>query len=296
MKRYSGILAASCSYILWGILPIYWKALKAVPAYEILCHRMFWSLLVTLGLIILLGRRREFFAVIANKTHLLTYSATSLLLAVNWLIYIWAVNIGYILEASLGYFINPLFNVLFGVIFFKEKLRAGQLLALFLVVLGVGYLTVYYGRFPWIALSLASTFAVYGLLHKKASLPALDGLCLETLVFFLPAGGFLLYTEVIGKGAFLHGSMSQTLLLAGSGVITSLPLVMFGFAAHKIPLSMLGLLQYMAPTINLFIGLFLYHEEFPQTRMIGFAIIWTALLLYIIETMLMKVRARRAVL
>lgn len=296
MKRSSGIIAASCSYILWGILPIYWKALKAVPALEILCHRMFWSLLMTFALIVLLRRQGEFRAALSNRVHLLTYSLTALLLAVNWLIYIWAVNIGFILEASLGYFINPLITVLFGVFFFKEKMRVGQWLALVLVCIGVGYLTFYYGRFPWIALSLASTFAVYGLLHKKASLPALDGLCLETLVFFIPAGGYLLYGYSNGSGAFLHGGLSQNILLIGTGLITSLPLVLFGFAAHKIPLSTLGLLQYSAPTINLFIGIFMYHEDFPQSRMIGFVIIWSALILYLGEGLLVRNRARRAVL
>ncbi len=296
MKGSSGILAASCSYILWGILPIYWKALKAVPALEILCHRMFWSLLMTFALIVLLRRRGEFLAAITNRSHLRTYSLAALLLAVNWLIYIWAVNDGFILEASLGYFINPLITVLFGVFFFQEKMRIGQWLALVLVCLGVGYLTFYYGRFPWIALALASTFAVYGLLHKKASLPALDGLCLETLVFAIPAGGYLLYLNATASGAFLHGGLGQNLLLIGTGLITSLPLLLFGFAARKIPLSTLGLLQYSAPTINLIIGIFMYHEEFPQSRMIGFAIIWCALFLYLAEGLLVRNRARRATL
>lgn len=296
MKRYSGILAATGAYVVWGVLPIYWKQLKTVPALEILCHRMSWSLLFTLGLVLVLGRGREFFSAATNPVHLRMYATTALLLAVNWLIYIWAVNIGYILEASLGYFINPLISVLFGVIFFRERLRPIQVLALVLVVCGVIYLTVFYGRFPWIALVLSTTFAVYGLLHKKAALPALDGLCLETLVFFLPAAGYLLHSHLTGAGAFLHTGTSQSVLLAATGLITSLPLMMFGFAAHKIPLSQLGLLQYTAPTINLFIGIYLYHEDFPASRMIGFMLIWSALVLYVAESMLMRVRARRAVL
>lgn len=296
MNRYSGALAASGAYVVWGVLPIYWKALQVVPAYEILCHRMAWSLLFTMGLLFVLRRHRSFIVAARNPTHLLSFTVTALLLAVNWLIYIWAVNAGYILEASLGYFINPLITVFFGVIFFKEKLRGGQCLALLLVLAGVLYLTVYYGRFPWIALVLAATFASYGLLHKKTSLAALDGLCLETLILFIPAVIFLLYTEAAGDGSFAHAGMANSLLLAGTGLVTSLPLLLFGYAAHKIPLSLLGLLQYMAPTINLLLGIFLYNEEFPQTRMIGFVLIWSALFFYLLEGFLVMVRHKKAVL
>jgi chloramphenicol-sensitive protein RarD len=296
MNRSSGMLAATCAYVLWGVLPIYWKLLQTVPALEILCHRMVWSLIFTLGLVLALGRGRALLAAATNPVHLRLYASSSLLLAVNWLIYIWAVNIGFILEASLGYFINPLISVLFGVIFFRERLRLGQVLALVLVVGGVVWLTIFYGRFPWIALVLSTSFAVYGLLHKKAELPALDGLCLETLIFFLPAAGFLLQAHLSGSGAFLHAGMGQSLLLAAAGLITSVPLLLFGFAAHSIPLSLLGLLQYTAPTINLLIGIFLYHEDFPASRMIGFTLIWGALLLYVGEGVLKRLRARWAVL
>jgi chloramphenicol-sensitive protein RarD len=187
MDRYSGIIAASFAYIIWGVLPIYWKALQTVPALEILCHRMTWSLFVTLGIILFARRTAEFRHALANRRNLGIFGASALLLAVNWLIYIWAVNAGYILEASLGYFINPLISVVFGVFFFKERLRSGQIAALVLVVAGVLYLTVYYGRFPWIALSLSVTFAIYGLLHKISSLPSMDALGIEVLLFFLPA-------------------------------------------------------------------------------------------------------------
>lgn len=296
MARYSGIIAASCAYIIWGVLPIYWKALQTVPALEILCHRMTWSLFVTLGIILFARRTAAFRQALADRRNLGIFGASALLLAVNWLIYIWAVNAGYILEASLGYFINPLISVVFGVFFFKERLRPGQIAALVLVVTGVLYLTVYYGRFPWIALSLSVTFAIYGLLHKMSSLPSMDALGIEVLLFFLPAAAYLVIVESAGGGAFLGGTTTTALLLVGAGVVTTLPLLLFGFATHKIPLSTLGLLQYMAPTINFFIGILLYHEEFPWQRMIGFSIIWTALALYLAEGTIRRVRVRRAVL
>ncbi len=296
MVRYSGIIAASCAYIIWGILPIYWKALQTVPALEILCHRMSWSLFVTLAIIAFARRTAAFRQAVANRDNLRIFGTSAALLAVNWLIYIWAINAGFILEASLGYFINPLISVLFGVFFFKERLRPGQIVALFLVLAGVLYLTLYYGRFPWIALSLSSTFAVYGLLHKKSSLSSMDALGIEVLLFFLPAAGYLVFVENAGHGAFLGGTTINAVLLVGAGVVTTFPLLLFGFAAHKIPLSTLGLLQYMAPTINFFIGIFLYHEEFPLERMIGFCIIWAALALYLAEGAIRKVRQRQAVL
>ncbi len=296
MGRYSGMLAALSAFIIWGVLPIYWKALKAAPPLEILCHRMSWSLIVTLGLILATRRFQEFRVVAANRGNLLIFGSSAFLLALNWLIYIWAVNAGFIVEASLGYFINPLISVVMGVIFFKERLRPGQCAALFLVVAGVVYLTVFYGRFPWIALSLAASFATYGLLHKKSSVSSIDALGLEILIFFIPAAGYLFYLEGSGGGYFIHGGLLPSLLLVGTGIITSFPLLLFGYATHKIPLSTLGLLQYTAPSINFFIGIFLYHEDFPRERMIGFLIIWTALLLYLLEGAICKLRQKRAVL
>ncbi len=295
-EKHRGVAAASAAYILWGILPIYWKLLQGVPAYEILCHRMFWSLVVTFVLILFLGRQQSLRRVLKEKKTVLVFTLIASLLAVNWLIYIWAVNSGHIIEASLGYFINPLINVFFGMVFFKERLRPVQWLALVLVVCGVFYLTFYYGHFPWIALVLAVTFATYGLLHKKVALAPLDGLCLESLVLFLPAFAFLCYLEIRGSGSFLHGDTTRSLLLFGTGIITAVPLLFFGYAANKIPLSTLGLLQYMAPTINLLIGLFIYNESFPRERMVGFTLIWVALLLYIVENLVRRVRFEKNVL
>ncbi len=298
MKKYSGVLAAAGAYILWGLLPAYWKLLSGVPAYEILSHRMLWSLLLTLGIIFLLGRKEIFFRAARERKNLVTFSITALLLAINWLLYIWAVNAGFIVEASLGYFINPLINVLFGMVFFRERLRALQWVAIAFAVLGVLYLTIYYGRFPWIAMVLAVTFAIYGLLHKQNPLGALDGLCLETAVFFVPSVVLLLgleYVQVQG-GSFGHIGLYGSLLLAGAGIITTIPLLLFGYAAHKIPLSTLGLLQYMAPSINLVLGVFVYGEDFSRQRMFGFLLIWVGLALYLAENMLCRLRAQRSTL
>jgi len=290
MQNSIGIAAAVGAYVLWGILPIFWKSLHAVPAQEILLHRMVWSLFFTLGLILLMGRLRSLAAIIRNRRSLLLFSMAALLLSGNWLLYIWAVNAGYVIEASLGYFINPLVSVLLGVIFLTERLRPGQIGALVIALLGVMYLTFYYGQFPWIALSLACSFGLYGFLHKKVSAPAIEGLCLETMVLFVPAAVVLLVWEVDGRGAFGHGDLLQTSLLLGTGLITSWPLLLFGFAAQRISLTHLGLLQYIAPTINLLLGIFLYHEPFPPERMAGFGLIWSALFIYMAEGAMLRRR------
>ena len=298
MKKYSGVLAAAGAYILWGVLPAYWKLLSGVPAYEILSHRMVWSLLLTLGVIVLLGRKEIFLRAARERKNLITFSTTALLLAINWLLYIWAVNAGFIVEASLGYFINPLINVLFGMVFFRERLRTLQWAAIVFAVLGVLYLTFYYGQFPWIAMVLAVTFAIYGLLHKQNPLGPLDGLCLETAIFFVPSVICLLgleYVQVQG-GSFGHIGLSGSLLLAGAGIITTIPLLLFGYAAQKIPLSTLGILQYLAPSINLVLGIFVYGEDFSRQRMVGFLLIWMGLALYVAENMFCRFRAQRSTL
>jgi chloramphenicol-sensitive protein RarD len=296
MTNIHGLLAAAGAFILWGVLPAYWKLLQQVPAYEILCHRMAWSLVLTLGLVFLTGRRAVFRQALRERKNIITFTATGLLLAVNWLLYIWAVNAGFIIEASLGYFINPLINVFFGMIFFKEKMRPVQWLALLLAFLGVLYLTIYYGQFPWIALVLATSFAIYGLLHKQNNLGALDALCLETGILFLPAAAVLIGLAFTGSGSFGKIEVSGSLLLVGTGVITTVPLLLFGYAAHKIPLSTLGLMQYLAPTINLMLGIFIYGEEFPTTRMIGFMLIWGALAIFMADNLLRRLRNKKRVL
>ncbi|WP_205747198.1 EamA family transporter RarD [Desulfopila sp. IMCC35006] len=296
MINFAGLMAAAGAFIIWGVLPAYWKLLQQVPAYEILCHRMSWSLVLTLGLVFLTGRRAIFRQALKDRQNLITFTTTGLLLALNWLLYIWAVNAGFIVEASLGYFINPLINVFFGMIFFQEKMRPIQWFALLLAGLGVLYLTFYYGRFPWIALVLAVSFGLYGLLHKKNSLGALDALCLETGVLFLPAAAVLIGLAWKGGGSFGRIDLSGTLLLVGTGFITTVPLLLFGYAAQKIPLSTLGLMQYLAPSINLLLGIYIYGEEFPPARMVGFMLIWSALVIFMAENLLRHFRNKKKVL
>ena len=293
MSYNPGIVAATSAFLMWGLLPIYWKQLVTVPAYEILGHRMAWSLVVTLGLLAFMGKLGDLRALFRQGRQCRYFFLTSSILAVNWFIYIWAVNAGYIIEASLGYFINPLVTVCFGVKFLKEKMRGLQWVSVFLAFLGVCYLTWLYGEFPWVAITLASTFACYGLLRKVATVPALEGLCLETSMLFIPALAFLVFLEINGTGAFLHGSISESLYLIGTGIATTAPLLCFCYAARKIPLYVVGLLQYLAPTISLVVGIFLYNESFPFERLIGFAIIWLALCIFIVEGLSRQLRMRR---
>ncbi|MDR3088684.1 MAG: EamA family transporter RarD [Desulfobulbaceae bacterium] len=292
----AGIFSALAAYLMWGFLPIYWKSVQAAPATEILCHRICWSLVICLLLLAPLRQTREALTVMRDRRRLALYIATSLLLTSNWLLYIWVVNAGYILEGSLAYFINPLISVCFGVIFFRERLRPVQVAALVLVVVGIVYLTVFYGQFPWIALLLATSFGVYGLLHKKATEPVLTGALIETIVVFPPALIALIWLFARGQGEFVYAGWRTSLLLAGAGLVTLLPLLLFNFATQRIPLSLVGLLQYLSPTINLLIGLFVYHEQFPRDRMLGFSLIWLALLLYLAESGLRRLRQKAAAL
>jgi chloramphenicol-sensitive protein RarD len=287
-----GIVVGIAAYTLWGLFPIYWRLLEQDPAVEILAHRMVWSLLFMLGILVLQGQLSRLKEALKNRRILPIYALAALLLSLNWYTYIWAVNAGYVVEASLGYFINPLVNFLLGVIFFREKLRVGQLAAVLLAVLGVVYLTFNYGSLPWIALVLAFSFGMYGLIKKAAPLESMHGFSLETTVMFLPALCFLLYRQSTGMAAFVNQGALVTLLLILAGPVTSIPLLMFGYSARKIPLSMLGFIQYITPTLQLLIGVFLYLEPFPVNRLIGFGVIWLALLVYSLEGLLFTRRLK----
>lgn len=279
MKK--GILAAFAAYGLWGILPIYWKTLGMVSASEILVHRMIWSLLFV-SVLLWVGKKWPALRPrLRDKRTLGIYFAAGILLSVNWFVYIWGVNAGFIVETSLGYFINPLVNVVLGVIFFGERMRRGQWVAIGLATAGVLYLTYSYGRLPWIALTLAFSFGFYGLLKKKAPLPAQEGLFLETALLFLPALGYLLFLEVNTTAVFgPTAPLYVNLLLMMTGVATAVPLLFFAAAAQRIPLSLLGLIQYTAPTLQFLIGVLIYLEPFSQQQFIGFSFIWIALAIY----------------
>ncbi len=281
-----GILNGIAAYALWGLFPIYWKYLHQVPALQIIGHRIGWSFLLLIVVILLTKQWREFrLAALTSKT-IGIYSIAAILLSFNWLIYVWGVNAGFIVETSLGYFINPLFSVLLGVLFLRERLRPAQWIPIGLAAAGVIYLTLTYGRPPWIALSLAFTFGLYGLVKKLSPLGSLYGLTLETAIVFPIALVYLAFVEFTGTGSFLHEGARTDVLLIGTGIVTSVPLLMFASAARQIPLTMIGVLQYIAPTLQFLIGVFVYHELFNQSRMIGFSLVWLALLIFWLENYL----------
>ena len=283
MKK--GILYGVAAYALWGFFPIYWKLLHHVPALQLLGHRILWSFLLLCGVIFISKQWNAFRATLHART-VGIYLIAAILIGINWLTYVWAVNAGFIVETSLGYFINPLLSVLMGVVFFHERLRLGQWIPVILAALGVAYLTLAYGQLPWIALLLAFSFGFYGLVKKLAPLGSLYGLTLETGILFLPALVYLGVVERNNTAAFLHAGLSSDLLMIGAGLVTTVPLLMFASAAKQIPLSMIGVLQYLAPTIQFLIGIFLYKEAFDHSRLIGFSIVWLALIIFWVENYL----------
>ncbi|MBY4675476.1 EamA family transporter RarD [Marinobacterium arenosum] len=288
-----GILSALAAFTLWGFLPLYWKALDAVPADQILTHRMVWSMLLLSLLLLCLRRWRWLGTALRSPGTLLNSLGCALLLALNWLTYIWSVNNGYIVEASLGYYINPLVSVLLGVLFLQERLRPIQWLSIALASCGVLYLTLSYGQLPWIALTLALTFGFYGLLRKKASLPSLEGQALETAMLFLPALGYILWLGSRGDGSFGQFELQQDLLLIGTGAATAVPLILFAYGAQRISLATLGILQYLAPSIQLLIGIWVYAEPFEGERAMAFMMIWSALAIYTCESLYSLRRRKR---
>ena len=285
-----GMLYGIGAYLMWGFFPLYFKALQSVPPLEIMFHRVVWCLLFLMG-VILVRKEWPILKLELRKPRVLPiYTLAAVLLATNWLVYIFGVNSGQVIETSLGYFINPLFSVALGVIFLREKLRPLQWLPIGIAAAGVIYLTIQYNTLPWIALALAFTFGLYGLLKKIAPLGALHGLSLETAILFLPALGYLLFVESQGTAAFGHVSWTVTLLLALVGVVTAIPLLLFAAAARAIPLYMIGILQFIAPTGQFLLGVLVFGEAFTPTRVIGFTIIWMAVLLYSVESFLVHRR------
>lgn len=288
-----GILYAIGAYTTWGLFPAYWRLLQHVPALQLLSHRIIWSFLLLLAVIFVTKQWKAFRAALSGRI-LFIYFFAAILIGINWLTYVWAVNAGFIIESSLGYFINPLFNVLLGVIFLRERLRAFQWVPVVMAAAGVTYLAVAYGRLPWIALTLAVSFGLYGLVKKVAPLGSLFGLSLETGILLLPALGWLVYSDRIGQGAFLHAGTGSDLLLVGAGAVTTVPLLMFASAAQRIPLSLMGIVQYITPTMQFLLGVLAYKEPFTHTQLIGFGIVWTALVLFWVESFF-AARRRKAV-
>ena len=287
-ERRNGMLQALGSYVIWGLLPIYWKLIHSVSALEILSHRIIWSCM-TLAVIIL-GKKewRKFIEIVWQARVLKVMSVTTLLLGANWLIYIWAVNNNFVIETSLGYFINPLISVLMGVVLLRERLRVGQWIAIASAATGVLYLTFSYGRPPIISLSLAITWALYGLIKKKAPLGSLYGLSMETALLLLPAAFYLGFLEAGAQASFLNTSIRQNALLVGTGLVTTIPLLLFASAVRRIPLSLIGILQYLAPSIQFLLGRFVFKENFSTAQFIGFAFVWFALIIFVTENLLQR--------
>ncbi len=279
-----GILAAGTAFTLWGVFPLYLRLMKQVPSLEILSHRVLWSVVLLMGLLTIRRQWDWLASVRARPRIVLTFVASALMLATNWVVYIWSVNNDHIIDASLGYFITPLFNVLFG-IGLGERLRLTQWLAVALAACGVVWLTVSAGQLPWIGLVIAVTFSLYGLLRKTAALGALEGLSIETLVL-LPAASLFLLLPNAGSSHAFGSDVTLTLLLISAGPVTAVPLLMFAYGARRIPLSLMGLLQYIGPSIQLLLGVWMYHEPFTDDKLICFALIWLGLALYSGEALL----------
>ena len=285
-----GIAAGVGAYTLWGFFPIFFHALRFISPFQVTAHRIVWSFMFLILVVAVRGELRLLKSAISRRI-LLMYLAAGVLLSVNWLAFVWGVGAGYVVETSLGYFINPLVSVVLGVVFLHEKLRPAQWVPVIMATAGVAYLAISHGSLPWLALVLAFTFGLYGLMKKIAPLGSLHGLTLETGTIFGAALAFLVFEQVIGAGSFVQAGLLSTLLLALVGVVTAIPLLLFATGAKSVPLSTLGLLQYISPTIQFLIGVFLFGEPFAPEQVVGFGIIWAALLIFSAESWLARRRS-----
>ena len=295
-----GVWIAVAAYVAWGLMPLYWHLLKVVPAMQIIAHRVLWSAVLVCGWLAFKygpGWLRETLALPRAAPML---ALTGVLIAFNWGLYIWAVNAGHVVETALGYFINPLFNVVLAVVVLRERLNRVQWIAIAIASAGVLWLTFNYGSFPWIAIALAVSFAAYGLVRKLIGVPPVRGLGVESLYLLVPALAFLAWaaatgqSHVTGDGESAAWGVGVVALLMFGGVLTALPLIGFAAAVQRIPYSLVGLLQYIAPTLQLVCGVLVFNEPFGSERMIGFAFIWAALALYAADGLLRARRSRLA--
>jgi len=284
----SGIIYAALAFFCWGLFPIYFHALGEVPPLQILAHRMLWSLAFLL-ILLLLRRDWKWLKVVRQPRVFFSFVLSALLLSANWLVYIWSVMNHHVIEASLGYFINPLVNIVLGYLILKERMRPLQWAAIGVAALGVAWLTWQAGTVPWIALFLALSFGGYGLLRKTAALGPLEGLSFETIVLFPLAAGYVIWLTVHGQNVFINTASDTTRwLLIMAGPLTAIPLLLFATGARKIPLSILGLLQYLSPTLQFLLGVWLFKEAFSADRLVGFVLIWSALALFAGEGLLRR--------
>jgi len=288
-----GLWVAAASFVLWGLMPLYWHLLKAVPSLQIVFHRIVWSTVLVIGWLCW-KQGLQWWRQAVAKPHVAWMLAISgTLIAFNWGLYIWAVNAGHVVETSLGYFINPLLNVVLGVLLLRERLTTAQWVAVSIAAVGVLWLTFNYGSFPWIALALAASFGLYGLIRKVAAVDSIPGLGIESAYLFLPALAMLLWAETHGQGGFVGGwGLGLDALLVIGGALTALPLVGFAYAVRRVPYSVVGLMQYIAPTLQLLIGVLVFGEAFDRNRAIGFVFIWIGLAVFAIEGFL---RSRKRV-
>lgn len=280
-----GAFAALAAFSMWGFFPLYFKAVSHLPAFEILAHRIVWTVFFVGMLIIITGNLKKVRAVFANRKLLATLLLSSLLVSFNWLVFIWAVSHDMILQSSLGYFINPLVNVALGLIFLKERLRLLQWVAVGLSVIGVGNLIIQHGTIPWAALTMAISFGLYGLVRKIAVVDAQTGLFVETTIILPPVLAYLIYIGIEGTGAFNPMDIQLTGLLMMAGLMTATPLVLFAIAAKRLLLSTIGFFQYIAPTGHFLLAVFLYNEPFTDAHKVTFVLIWLALAIYTVDTL-----------
>ena len=276
-REKAGFLYGIAAYIMWGAFPLYWPLLKPAGAFEIVAHRAIWTLVFCTLVLLFKKEIAQTLRLITQPKIALRLLASTFLISINWLVYIWAANNGHVVEAALGYYINPLVVISFGVLLLKEKMRKAQWLAVGIATVGVLVLTIDYGRLPWVALALALSWGTYGLVKKRLNLGALEGLAVETLFAFIPYFGYIIFIESKGEGHF-GSSLTLSLLLASAGVVTAIPLLLFNGSTTRLPYSTIGLMQYLTPTLQFAIGVWIRHEAMPTARWIGFIFIWGALI------------------
>jgi chloramphenicol-sensitive protein RarD len=292
--RRAGVLYGLSAYLLWGLFPLFFPLLKPAGSIEILAHRIVWSLIAVAAVLVAGRNFRPLLAVLRDRRKSLLLVAAALLIALNWGTFIYAVNSHHVIESSLGYFMTPLVSAAFGVLVFRERLRPRQLVALALGACAVVVLTIDYGRLPYIAVTLALSFGTYGLVKKLADVGAAVSLAFETLVLLVPAFAFLIALELSGQGTFAHVSLGHALLLAASGPVTAVPLLCFAGAVTRVPLSVVGMLQYITPVLQLLVGLLIAGEAMPASRWIGFGLVWAALVVLSVDGMHAAHRSRAA--
>ena len=292
---FSGTLFGLAAYLIWGLAPIYWKMLHGLPPLEIIAHRVVWSLLFLSGVLTVQGRWPEFRNIFSSRKALGILALTTFLISSNWFIFVYAVITDRVLQTSLGYFMNPMVNVLLGFAVLGERLRKAQMVAVVLAAAGVIYLGFQGRGIPWISLALAFSFGFYGLCHKLAKVPAVPGLTMETLFLSAPSLAFLLFAAQHGHNGFIGAESGTMLVIACSGLVTSVPLICFGLAVRRISLTAIGFLQYLAPSSTFLLGILVYREPFSRAQLVAFACIWTALVIFSVEGILASRKRRRAV-